>query len=94
MNKLKKLHKEVIEKELDEFNNYSENTYTTDNSLIEIQAFECAEITKDIAVKFSLWQQQGDCEWILNDEDEWYIPYNPHVRINTEQLFNIFIETL
>lgn len=94
MNKIKKLHENILLKEFYEFNNYSENTYTEDNSLTEIQAFECAEITKDIAVKFSLWQQLGECEWILNDEDEWYIPYNPHVRINTEELFNIFIESL
>lgn len=80
MNKLKQLHKEIITNVEDDGINDS----------IE----ESMAITKDIAIKFSLWQQQGNCEWILNDEDEWYIPYNPHVRINTEQLFNIFLLSL
>lgn len=82
MNKLEKLFKPLI---------YHVVNGSNTKATIEKQ---CAVVVKDIAIKFSLWQQQGDCEWILNDEDEWYVPHNPHVRINTEQLFNIFIETL
>lgn len=92
--KIEQLHEEIISKDIEDFNNYSETTYTTDNSLEEIKAYECSVITKDIAIKFSLWQQQGDCEWTLNDEDDWYKYPNFDYRINTEQLFNIFIETL
>jgi len=82
MNKIEKLFAYLL--------NHLVKGHNTTNTIKK----ECAVITKDIAVNFSLWQQGGDCEWILNDQDEWYIPYNPHVRINTEQLFDKYLKTL
>ena len=43
---------------------------------------------------FSLWQQQGDCRWVLNDEDEWMYDTDYNKRINTEELFTEYLKTL
>jgi hypothetical protein len=52
-----------------------------------------AELTKDIAVKFSLWTQSGDCEWQINDYDEWFIHPNFEAKITTEELFDKYCLT-
>lgn len=50
------------------------------------------EITKQVAIDFSLWQQRGDCIWVLNDEDHWVHPYT-NESMTTEQLFHEFLKT-
>ena len=42
------------------------------------------------AVDFELWTQGGDCEWQLNDEDDWYKYPDTDTRITTEELYQIF----
>lgn len=52
---------------------------------------DAAEITKKVAIDFSLWQQRGECTWVLNDEDEWIDSY-AGTRITTEELFDEFLK--
>ena len=73
--------------------NYGEYIRINKQSMEEV-AKECANITKEIAVGFSLWQQQGDCRWVLNDEDEWMYDTDYNKRINTEELFTEYLKTL
>jgi len=80
MNKLEKLHEEVINKDIEDFNDYSETTYTTDNSLEEIKAYECSIITKDIAIKFVGFYNKKMGSVI--------------VGLDFNELFNKFLETL
>ena len=39
-------------------------------------AEEASKITRKVAIDFSLWQQGGECNWVLNDEDEWVNSYS------------------
>lgn len=55
-------------------------------------AEEASKITRKVAIDFSLWQQRGECEWVLNDEDHWVHPYN-NKSMTTEGLFDEFLKT-
>jgi hypothetical protein len=48
---------------------------------------------KKEAIGFHLWTQRGECEWTLNDEDEWYKYPDTENRITTEQLYQLYIQS-
>lgn len=52
---------------------------------------DAAKTTRQVAIDFALWQQMGECNWVLNDEDEWIDSY-AGTRITTEELFDEFLK--
>lgn len=84
MEKLESLHSDI-------FKNISTIDLENGNVIYKTSAAS-SKITKQVAIDFSLWQQRGECIWVLNDEDEWIDSY-AGVRITTEELFNKFLKT-
>jgi len=87
MNKLQNKISKILEEEIGY--NVVEDCTNYNDSVLKL-----TELTKDIAVKFSLWTQSGDCEYQMNDYNEWFIYPNFENKIATEELFDKFIETL
>lgn len=84
MEKLETLHSDI-------FKNIS--TLDLENGNVTYKTSTASsKITRKVAIDFSLWQQTGDCEWVLNDEDHWVHPYN-NKSMTTEELFDEFLKT-
>ena len=85
MNKLEQLHLDAI----------AQADYDPEDKVPNYVGFasKSAEITEQIAIEFSLWQQSGDCLYVLNDEDEWWNPYDDKERLTTKDLFQEFLKT-
>lgn len=48
---------------------------------------------KEIAIDFTLWQITADCDWMLNDKDDWeHIFDKTKDNITTEELFKEYIK--
>lgn len=72
---------------------YSDVIQNSDNFYNEELVKKLLEMTKKIAIDFSLWQQMGECVWICTDEDHWVNPFTKDTSITTEELFNEFLKT-
>lgn len=88
MEKLETLHSDI-------FKNIS--TLDLENGNVTYKTSTASsKITRKVAIDFCLWQQTGDCEWICNDEGEWFLPNNNEYDkveiLTTEQLFEEFLK--
>ncbi len=83
MEKLEKVYSDIL---------WNTSTLELENGSF---AFRCGAlisgITRQVAIDFALWQQRGECNWVLNDEDEWIDSY-AGTRITTEELFDEFLK--